>query len=328
MASSSTSRKIDEVEVIQERNYMENDGGPARFPECPAPTRVMKRRLIPGALAAALTLAVPSFLFVTSPPSFPAPRSLASARTAARVETRSSSVLLASAALVVLSGSASLRAGRPRGSSVQAQAFASQPAGVTPAGSIFAGATTGAEREESRIPRRMLMPKNVKWRKPHKPPVKPFDTNRWKFKGNAWRGNKPYFGKYALQILEEAWINPTNIEACRRMMVRTTRKDGGKVWLRVFPHSAITWRGKETRMGGGKGTIQYWVQAVRPGFILFELDGCTEATAHRAFNYCSRYLPFKTKMLVKDTPSRFELGLAGGLKSKKHIPKEFLKKTD
>ncbi|CAK9010766.1 unnamed protein product [Durusdinium trenchii] len=156
---------------------------------------------------------------------------------------------------------------------------------------------------------------NVKWRKPHKPPVKPFDTNRWKFKGNAWRGNKPYFGKYALQILEEAWINPTNIEACRRMMVRTTRKDGGKVWLRVFPHSAITWRGKETRMGGGKGTIQYWVQAVRPGFILFELDGCTEATAHRAFNYCSRYLPFKTKMLVKDTPSRFELGLAGSVPS-------------
>ncbi|CAE7617129.1 rplP [Symbiodinium sp. CCMP2592] len=209
---------------------------------------------------------------------------------------------------------------------------------IPPAGTAFAGASAGAvsaapagsenEPREAKTKRRMLMPKNIKWRKPHKPPVKPWDTNRWKYKGEAWRGNKPYFGKYALQILEEAWINAPNIEACRRMMVRTLRRDGGKVWLRCFPHSAITWRGKETRMGGGKGTIQYWVQAVRPGYILFEVDGCTEETARRAFHYMMKYLPFKTKFLIKEGPSRFELGLAGSLKSKKHIPEEFRKKSD
>ncbi|CAE7431610.1 rpl16 [Symbiodinium natans] len=209
-------------------------------------------------------------------------------------------------------------------------------AAVQPAGTTFVGASVAAvsavsgseDKPQERTKRRMLMPKNIKWRKPHKPPVKPWDTNKWKFKGEAYKGNKPYFGKYALQILEEAWVNAPNIEACRRMMVRTLRRDGGKVWLRTFPHSAITWRGKETRMGGGKGTIQYWVQAVRPGYILFEVDGCTEDTARRAFHYIMKYLPFKTKFLIKDTPSRFELGLAGSIKSTKHIPKEFRKKSD
>eukprot|EP00435_Cladocopium_sp_Y103_P029211 s4386_g7.t1 len=249
--------------------------------------------------------------------------------------TSSGNVLFASAALVAVTCCASMRAGlrtrRAPSSAVVAQALAPSGESLLPAGTLFAGFTSAGEAggARSRIPRRMLMPKNIKWRKPHKPPVKPWDTNRWKFKGEAWRGNKPYFGKYALQILEEAWINSKNIEACRRMMVRTARRDGGKVWLRCFPHSAITWRGKETRMGGGKGVIQYWVQAVRPGYILFEMDGCSEATAKRAFSYISRYLPFKTKMLVKDNgPSRFELGLAGSLKSKKNIPKEFLKKSD
>lgn len=71
-------------------------------------------------------------------------------------------------------------------------------------------------------------------------------------------------------------------------------------------------------MGGGKGVIQYWVQAVRPGYILFEMDGCPESTAKRAFSYISRYLPFKTKMLVKDGPSRFELGLAGAFLTIQH----------
>lgn len=298
----------------------------------------MRNRLIAGAIAVCLALAVTTIVFV-EPSSFSALRGSAPAQKGLNGQARASrtssgNVLFASAALVAVSCCASMRAGlrtrRAPSSAVVAQALA--PSGeslASPAGTRFAGATSPAgDGGDSRIPRRMLMPKNIKWRKPHKPPVKPWDTNRWKFKGEAWRGNKPYFGKYALQILEEAWINSKNIEACRRMMVRTARKDGGKVWLRCFPHSAITWRGKETRMGGGKGVIQYWVQAVHPGYILFEMDGCPESTARRAFSYIRRYLPFKTKILVKETPSRFELGLAGSLKSTKNIPKEFLKKSD
>ncbi|CAE7316113.1 rplP [Symbiodinium pilosum] len=230
-----------------------------------------------------------------------APRRAAAPRTAAT--TSATSAPLTSAALVCIAGVTAALSVRTRAtaSPVVTQALGDAGAALPPAATTFAGAsvaaisaTSGAEdSSESKTKRRMLMPKNIKWRKPHKPPVKPWDTNRWKYKGEAWRGNKPYFGKYALQILEEAWINAPNIEACRRMMVRTLRKDGGKVWLRCFPHSAITWRGKETRMGGGKGTIQYWVQSVRPGYILFEVDGCSEETARRAFHYMIKYLPFK-----------------------------------
>lgn len=296
----------------------------------------MRSRLVLGAVAACLTFAaqtlfVPSSFSAVRGKVAPAQSGFSSHTRASRTST--SNVLFASAALVAVTCCASMRTGlRRRGSTVVAQAFAPSAESLsTPAGTLFAGATPGSEDRvtESRIPRRMLMPKNIKWRKPHKPPVKPWDTNKWKFKGYAWRGNKPYFGKYALAIQEEAWVNSTNIEACRRMMVRTMRKENGKVWLRCFPHSAITWRAKECRYGGGKGNIHYWVQAMRPGYILFELDGCNEAAARRAFSYCMRYLPFKTKILVKTNgPSRFELGLAGSLKSKKHIPKEFLKKTD
>mmetsp|Transcript_25953 Transcript_25953/g.60162 ORF Transcript_25953/g.60162 Transcript_25953/m.60162 type:complete len:302 (-) Transcript_25953:51-956(-) len=297
-----------------------------------------RHQRVHGALAACVAVvAVRALLletaFAQAPPGHGcvAPRRAAEPRTGAAPSAPRAA--LTSAFLVCAAGLTAALGVRTRtaASPVAAQAFS---ATVTPAGTSFTGASAAAfsagtnDSKENRIPRRMLMPKNIKWRKPHKPPVKPFDTNRWKYKGEAKKGWKPHFGRYALQIKEEAWINGVNIEACRRMMVRTLRRDGGKVWLRCFPHSAITWRGKETRMGGGKGAIQFWVQAVRPGYILFEVDGCTEETARRAMHYIQRYLPFKTKFLIKEGPSRFELGLAGSLKSKKNIPEEFRKKSD
>eukprot|EP00931_Biecheleriopsis_adriatica_P035362 TRINITY_DN2034_c0_g1_i3.p1 TRINITY_DN2034_c0_g1~~TRINITY_DN2034_c0_g1_i3.p1 ORF type:complete len:346 (-),score=73.30 TRINITY_DN2034_c0_g1_i3:111-1061(-) len=198
-----------------------------------------------------------------------------------------------------------------------------------PSGMAFAGATLEgpSSNSESRVKRHLLMPKNIKWKKPHKPVVKPFSTNKWKFRGMAPKGNKPHFGKYAIATMEEAWLRNTNIEAARRMIVRTLRRKGGKYWIRCFPHSAITKRTAESRMGGGKGSIDRWVMPIRPGFVMFECDGCTEEIARRAMHKITRYFPFKTKFLIKeDGPSMFELGLAGSLtKSKKYIPKEFRK---
>jgi len=158
----------------------------------------------------------------------------------------------------------------------------------------------------------LLMPKNVRWRKPHRPAVKPFHScTKWKFRGFAERGNKPHFGKYALQALEEAWISSKQIESVRRAIVRTMERKG-KIWIRVFPHQGITQRVADTRMGAGKGAISYWVSAVRPHAILFEVDGIAEDIARNAFRKASYRLPCKVRFLMKeDGPSRFEQGLAG-----------------
>jgi len=158
----------------------------------------------------------------------------------------------------------------------------------------------------------LLMPKNVRWRKPHRPAVKPFHScTKWKFRGFAERGNKPHFGKYALQALEEAWISSKQIESVRRAIVRTMERKG-KIWIRVFPHQGITQRVADTRMGAGKGAISYWVSAVRPHAILFEVDGISEDIARNAFRKASYRLPCKVRFLMKeDGPSRFEQGLAG-----------------
>lgn len=158
----------------------------------------------------------------------------------------------------------------------------------------------------------LLMPKNYKWKKPHKPAVKPFrHCTSWKFKGFAPSGNKPVFGKYALQATEEAWISNKAIENVRRALVRTMERKG-KIWIRVFPHQAITKRVAESRYGAGKGSINSWVQAVRPGFILFELDGVTETVARNAMRKASYRIACLTKFVIKsDGPSRWDLGLAG-----------------
>lgn len=164
----------------------------------------------------------------------------------------------------------------------------------------------------SRITRNLLMPKTIRWKKPHKPAIKPFrSSSKWKFKGYAPRGNKPVYGKFAIQAMEEAWISSKMIEDGRRKIVRTMERKG-KMWIRIFPHNAITTRTAETRMGAGKGGIDYWCAVVRPDFILYELDGVTEETARLAAYRVSFILPLKTRFLKKkDGPSLFELGLAG-----------------
>jgi len=109
------------------------------------------------------------------------------------------------------------------------------------------------------------------------------------------------------------------------------RRDGGKVWIRIFPHSGLTKRAAESRMGGGKGALDHWVAAVKPQFILFEVDGCEREIAVKIFRKMSRYLPFKTKFVERPTqmgPSRFEMGMAGEMGGKKrHIPEKYQPKA-
>lgn len=194
----------------------------------------------------------------------------------------------------------------------------------TPAQLPFAGVTGHAiglcpapTCGASRLTRNLLMPKTIRWKKPHKPAVKPFrSSSRWKFKGFAPRGNKPHFGKYAIQAVEEAWISSKQIEDCRRKIVRTMERKG-KMWIRIFPSNAITCRTAESRMGAGKGSIEYWCAVVRPNFIMFELDGVTEECARLAAYRVSFIIPLKTRFIKKlDGPSMFELGLAGKEKVK------------
>merc|ERR1719382_440619 len=158
----------------------------------------------------------------------------------------------------------------------------------------------------------LLMPKKITWRKPHKPALKPFHhSTKWKFKGYATRGARPHFGKYAMQVLEEAWITSKQIETIRRVIVKEMERKG-KVWIRVFPHQAITQRVAESRMGAGKGAIEYWVAAVRPHFIVMEIDGVSEEIARVAFKKAGHKLPCKSRFIKKDDgPSLFERGLAG-----------------
>lgn len=192
-------------------------------------------------------------------------------------------------------------------------------AAVEPARLSLAGASRAAvERrappapEEEAVAMHLLMPKRIVRKKPHKPAIKPFrHSTKWKFRGFATKGVKPVFGKFALQALEEAWINNKTIEASRRAMTREMKRQG-KIWIRVFPHSAITERVAESRMGAGKGAIEYWCAAIRPNFILFEMDGVDEEVARNAFRKVASKLPCKSRFLRKtDGPSRFELGLAG-----------------
>merc|ERR1712039_1080294 len=183
-------------------------------------------------------------------------------------------------------------------------------AGLESVGPVFGGTATRTSGGD--VAMHLLMPKNIKWRKPHKPAVKPFrHCTKWKFRGNAPRGNKPTFGKYALVATEEAWISNKTIEVVRRAIVRTMERKG-KIWIRVFPHQAITRRVAESRMGAGKGGIDRWVAAVRPGFILFEMDGVSEDIARAAMRKASFKLPCDSKFIIKkDGPSLFELGKAG-----------------
>jgi large subunit ribosomal protein L16 len=134
----------------------------------------------------------------------------------------------------------------------------------------------------------MLMPKRVKYRKPHRPSTR----------GQATRGNEVTFGDYGLQALEPAWITSRQIEAARIAMTRYIKR-GGKVWIKIFPDTPITAKPAETRMGSGKGAPEYWVAVVKPGRILFEMAGISEETAREAMRLASHKLPIKTRFVKR-----------------------------
>ena len=135
----------------------------------------------------------------------------------------------------------------------------------------------------------MLAPKRVKRRKTHK----------GRMRGKAHRGSKVSFGEYGLQALEPTWITNRQIESARVAMTRHIKR-GGKVWIRIFPDKPITQKPAETRMGKGKGNPESWVAVVKPGRIMFELEGVDEKTAARAMELAAAKLPIKCKFVVRE----------------------------
>ena len=135
----------------------------------------------------------------------------------------------------------------------------------------------------------MLQPKRVKYRKQQK----------GKIRGNAMRGNTVAFGDYGLQTLDAGWITNRQIEAARVAMTRHIKR-GGKVWIRIFPDKPITSKPAETRMGKGKGNPEGWVAHVKPGRVMFELEGVDESIARRAMDLAAAKLPVKTRFLVRE----------------------------
>ena len=135
----------------------------------------------------------------------------------------------------------------------------------------------------------MLMPKRVKYRK----------MMRGRLKGKAQRGNQIAFGTYGLQAVDSHYVTSRQIEAARRAVVRYLRR-GGKVWIRIFPDKPVTMRAAETRMGSGKGNVDHYVAAVRPGRVMFELAGVTEDVAREALRLASHKLPMRTQFIVRE----------------------------
>ena len=134
----------------------------------------------------------------------------------------------------------------------------------------------------------MLMPKRVKFRR----------VQRGRLTGKALRGNKITNGSFGLVATEPAWITSRQIEAARIAMTRYVKR-GGKVWIQIFPDKPITEKPAETRMGSGKGSPEYWVAVVKPGRVMFEMDGVTEEQAKEAMRLASNKLPIKCKFARK-----------------------------
>lgn len=133
----------------------------------------------------------------------------------------------------------------------------------------------------------MLMPKRVKYRK----------QMRGRMKGKAQRGNEVQFGEFGLQALEPGWVSARQLEASRRAIVRAARRRG-KVWIRVFPDKPITKRAAESRMGKGKGDVEFWAAVIKPGRILFEVGGMPEDVAREALRRARYKLSVKTKIVA------------------------------
>ena len=132
----------------------------------------------------------------------------------------------------------------------------------------------------------MLMPKRVKYRK----------QMRGRMRGKAQRGNEVQFGEFGLQALEPGWVSARQLVAARRAIVRAARRRG-KVWIRVFPDKPITQRAAESRMGKGKGDVEFWAAVIKPGRVLFEVSGMPEDVAHEALQRARYKLSVKTKII-------------------------------
>ena len=141
----------------------------------------------------------------------------------------------------------------------------------------------------------MLMPKRVKYRRPHKV----------SYEGKAKGNSELSFGTYGLQAAEGAWIDNHQIEAARIAMTRYIRR-GGQVWIKIFPDKPITEKPAETRMGSGKGSPEYWVAVVKPGRVMFEMDGVSEEVAREAMRLAMHKLPIKCKFVKKEQVEEVE----------------------
>ena len=134
----------------------------------------------------------------------------------------------------------------------------------------------------------MLMPSKVKYRK----------QQRGRMRGKAWRGSDLSFGDFGLKVLVPGWITDRQIEASRVTIMRFIKR-GGKLWIRIFPDKPVTQKPVETRMGKGKGAPEFWVAVVKPGRILFEMEGVTEADAREAFRLASHKLALATQFVAR-----------------------------
>ena len=135
----------------------------------------------------------------------------------------------------------------------------------------------------------MLMPKRVKWRK----------QMRGRMKGKAMRGAEVHFGDFGIQALEPAWVSARQIEAARRTIVHALKRRG-KIWIRIFPDKPITRKPAETRMGKGKGAVEYWAAVIRPGRVMFEVGGgISDETAKEALRLAQYKLPIRTKIISR-----------------------------
>nr|YP_010700287.1 ribosomal protein L16 [Euglena undulata]WCH63431.1 ribosomal protein L16 [Euglena undulata] len=134
----------------------------------------------------------------------------------------------------------------------------------------------------------MLSPKRTKFRKYH----------RGRMRGKSKFVDKVSFGDYALQSLEPGWITSRQIESARRVITRYARR-GGKLWIRIFPDKPVTFRAAETRMGSGKGNVEYWVAVVKPGKILYEIQGISESIAKSSLKTAAYKMPVKTRIISR-----------------------------
>ncbi|MEL6676258.1 MAG: 50S ribosomal protein L16 [Bacteroidota bacterium] len=134
----------------------------------------------------------------------------------------------------------------------------------------------------------MLQPKKVKYRK----------VQKGRMKGNAGRGSEIAFGSYGLKSMESSYITSRQIEACRQTISRAMKREGN-VWIRIFPAKSITKKPAEVRMGKGKGNPEYWAAVVKPGTIIFELDGVSEEVSREALRLAANKLPVKTKFVIR-----------------------------